>query len=262
MKAITFRETSKGSKIAIAVSEASLDPLETDNAAIAFAQDQPKFKELQARIGTYNDFLETCRADGIKFKDASLVPPKVKAELRLRLQVISEYQDDLMQIRRDRAAADPVHFLPASGVLVSDEDFALMEADIAAEKVIEISVNPDGTYIGYTVIDSKIGTKYRLRNSREWITVSEPDEGIPDDAVYTDPDEGEMKRIEVSRISNRDADQRAAEKQILIEQAQKVFAQAVTVADLAGDPDAIQQAKDQARTDYDNTAAEIELLYG
>ena len=261
MKKLYFKETSKGARFLLSIANANIDPLETKAKGVKHAQGLPQFKELEARINSYNDFLMQSAKEGIKFQKPETVPPVKKSELRNRLLVIGKIRGDLYDAAKAHEAESPVYMLAGNSLLVDETTAADIEHVQTEGKVILLRVDKHGKYAGYEVIEDNTGKKYRLPNTAEWFIVNEPDEEMPEGALFDAPDNDEQKVINAIRISNLSDDQRATEKAVHIKNAQDRYSLDVIAADLAATSEAVEIAKTQARTTYDAEAARIENLY-
>jgi hypothetical protein len=262
MKTLLYQETSKGAKVLVGIGEASIDPLETRKNGVEHAKESPKYSELKARIKTYNDYLERCKADGITFHDSDAVPPRVKAELRNRLLVVASLQDELMEIKRNYEEENPVYMIPASTLLVGDEDAENIALAEPGDKLIVLRQGKGGKYAGYDMIENNTGKKYRMPNTRQWLYLNEPDEDMPTGAILTDPDEVELRAIEKARIMALPAGERESLKAGHIKGAKHEYSlESIAAAELEGDPEAAERAKADARAQYDARLKDIEALF-
>lgn len=261
MKTLLYNETSQGNLILVGVGEASADPLETKNKAIEHAQASPKFAELKARINNYNEYLEKCKAEGIKFADDDTVPPAVRAELRNRLLVVSGLQTELIEIKDKYARESPVYMKPASSLLVEDQVAEDIGHVLTEGKVVVLRIDKNGGYAGYDLIDDNRGKKYREHNSQKWHYIYEPDIVIPAGMRVDDPDEAELSAMNVARIKALSAEEKQKEKDGAILGSKYQYGIDVIAADLEDSPEAIEKAKAEARAQYDARLKDIEIMF-
>jgi len=262
MKSITYNISSNGNRIALGISSAKIDPRETRNAAITALQTTPEYAELLARITTYNDYINQLVADGYKVGKPDTLPSAILTEMQNKLTLVAQQQATLRQMEADYIAANPIYLTPMESVLVDDATADLVSADMVENKYVKINVDANGDFTGHVQADSVRGTVYRLPNSLSWISATEPDEDIPAEALYVEPDQAEIDIIEANRIDGLTAGEKATEKATMNEIAQNQYVHDSTMADILGTQQEIDDAKAAALQAYNNRLAELDGIYG
>lgn len=265
MKVLSYKKTAKGLLIVTAITDPNVNVLESKKAAVKITTATPEFKSLEASISLYNKFVEKCRADKVRWADPENVPEHIMQELKIKLAAITEKQQYLVSMEAQEIAENPVYLLPVNAVFITDEldkEILASEVQIVDDTLITVELSKAGQVSAWEVRPDVMGRLYRLPDSPVWQMIVEPDEIFPDNAVFEDPDELELERIETARIKALDPSSLAEEKQRRVVGVKNVLMRETLAAEHEDTPEAIEAAKDAAGEDYKAAIAGLELTYG
>lgn len=261
MKILNFVITASSNKIATSITEAFIDPLETKNRALEVVQKTPAFKELNARIAAYQDYVKKLKKDGVKFADLKSIPEHIKVEVKTKLGKIKESQGLLNDMHKKEMEDSPVFLLPNHAFLVSDKQpeelLNLINDSDVFVKIIEADIEA----VMYEVIPDNLGKKYRLPDSQFWLIVTEPDHLIPGNAVFEDPEPAEIERIESVRVSGLTKVEKYDEAVSMRDHAERAYLDELILAEVKDKEEDITAYKKAAKQRLKQCYKDIDKKY-
>ena len=257
MKVLSYMKTEKGSMIVDAVTEPSIDPLETYEAAVKAVKVMPEYRELQARIKVYDAAVKKHRKDGVRFGDNANVPDHVREDIKLKITRIGKQQDKLNKLYQQAKKDNPVYLLPANAILITDENAVEIKSALSFSDKFILVADVQKNKVAYELLPDNTGKKYRLPETLEWIEVVEPDHNMPVNALFEEPDTKEAGRIEDARIAAMSEEERHKEALSHKKAAQSQFLRENTLAELEQDEKTVGDCKSKAQTNYHADIAAI-----
>lgn len=264
MKALNFVVTPNGKLIMTGLTEPYIDPLETKKAAVAMTTATPEFKELQASVEHYNKFLEKARKNNVRWGDPVNVPEHAKKELEIKLSGIQAKQEKLMQMEAQEMLDNPRYLVAGNAALITDdlaEEISTARENYDGENIVVVELSEHGGIEAWEVRPNILGKLYRLPDTVAWIIIEEPDEFFPDNALFEDPDEGELEKMDLARIHALDAKGREAEKLAAVIDVKNVLMRETIAAGCADTPEAEKVVLEAAKASYREELASIEHIY-
>jgi len=255
MKALGYKETPLGSKIIKSIKDAKLNKLETNRRAIEHTKTLPDYSKLMILFDEQKKLVEQYQAS----RRRSLDSP----QMRLLLNDMADLQAKLEKVREDYAKANPVYLVPSMAVLAEDSLVETMLAEASEPDYISITGIENGLAVSYSVIKShSVGKKYRMPGDINWRVIVNPDETLPDNAVFTDPDAAELAEANRKRVSKLTAEQKEAEKENRKKGLQQIYASDIIISDIdSGQHSTPEAAKKAAKKRYEKAISDLNELY-
>ena len=264
MQVLSYIQTDKGSLILTDITEPYLDPLQTKAGAVEKTTSTPEFKSLESSIALYNKYVEKCQADKVPLGKPEEVPQDIKDKLKIKITAIADKQQKLVAMEKQHMAENPVYLLPGNSVFIADdlaEEITQARDALSGENIVVVELSESGSIEAWEVRPDILGKLYRLPDSTEWIMIQEPDEFFPDNAVFDDPGEGELERIELARIQTLDPDSRDAEKLAAVIVAKNVLMRETIAAGACDTPEQEKAALEAAEEDYKASLSYLDNRY-